>query len=170
MYILKKLSIIMAITITISMLMIGCSRTVVPENSAEDKISNNSNNASKQQDNLLLKSWAGNYVFSEFAPPNQNMFYRFSVYEENGEYYADINIDGFQTIIRLKAKVLGDEEAIKLAFYKYLPDNISEQFMEGDVLLSFEKKNSKLYTFWGKIQPILEQNTKSGEIYFELES
>lgn len=115
-----------------------------------------------------MESWIGNYTFSEYAPPDQNMFYEFSIYKENDNYYAKINIDGFQTIKRLQAKVSGDENSIKLLFYKYLPENQFERYVEGDILLSFEKRNSNLYTEWGKIQPILKSNKKSGEVYFKV--
>lgn len=116
-----------------------------------------------------LESWIGDYTFSEFALPDQNMFYEISIYKDNDNYYAKISIDGFQTIQRLQARVSGDENSIKLLFYKYLPDNLWEPYQEGDILLSFEKRDSNLYTFWGKIQSILESNIKSGEVYFKVE-
>lgn len=121
-------------------------------------------------DSETLESWVGNYLFSEYAPPNQNLFYEISIYKEEDDYFAKISIDGFQTMKRLKTKVSGDENTIKLLFDKYLPDNLWESYDEGDILLSFEKRNSKLYTFWGEIQPILESNAKSDKIYFEVES
>ena len=81
-----------------------------------------------------LESWIGDYTFSEFAPPNQNMFYRISIYKENGNYFAKITIDGFQTIERLQAKVSGDDNSIKIFFSKYLPNNRFESYVEGDIL------------------------------------
>ena len=106
-------------------------------------------------------------VFSEYAPPDENMGYEVSIYNEDSNYNAQINIDGFQTITRLQAKVIGDENSIKLVFEKYLPDNIFEPFNKGDLLLRFDKKKSKLTTFWGGLQPMLERNNESGKVYFE---
>lgn len=123
--------------------------------------------ASKLTHSSTLKSWVREYLFSEYAPPDENMFYGFSIYKKNNSYYADISIDGFQTMARLQAKVLGDKNSIKLLFDKYLPDNNFEPYKKGDVLLSLKKTNSKIYTYWGKIQPMLYSNMKSGKVYFK---
>jgi hypothetical protein len=126
----------------------------------------NANQAKTKMNSIDLESWIGNYSFSECAPPNQNMFYSISVYKENSNYYAKIEIDGFQTLQRLQAIVEGDKNRIKLLFYKYLPDNTFEPYSKGDVLLSFKKNNSKLYTAWRKIEPLLLKN-KTENVYFE---
>ncbi|KNY25863.1 DUF5991 domain-containing protein [Pseudobacteroides cellulosolvens] len=122
----------------------------------------------EKSDDSLLETWVGNYSFSEFVPPDQNMFYGISIYKEEGNYYADISIDGFQTIERLRAKVDGDKNSIKLRFDKYLPDNRFQPYEVGDILLSFEKSGSDLNTLWGKIEPIDKNDKKSGSPYFEL--
>jgi len=178
--IVKKLSILVAISIIISMLMVGCSKSVIPVNPAKKDSTHTPNNDSKQEDDQYtpnddskrqndLQSWAGAYKFTEYAPPDENMFYRVSILEENGEYYGDIYIDGFQTLTRIRTKVLGDAESITLSFLEYLPENTFESFIEGDILLSFKKKDSKLYTFWGEIQPLIPENAESRKICFELE-
>jgi hypothetical protein len=131
-------------------------------------------NLSKVSNNTLvslsLDSWVGVYLFSEFAPPDENMFYEISIYKEKSEYFADISIDGFQTFERLQAKVSGDKNSIRLLFCKYLPDNVFEPYVEGDTLLSFDKKNSNIYTTWGKIQPMLKSNIQSDKVYFKIKS
>lgn len=114
-----------------------------------------------------LDSWVADYSFSEFVPPDQNMFYSISVFKENDSYYAEINIDGFQTTQRLKAEVEGDENSVKFIFSKYLEDNRFEPYKKGEILLSFEREKSDLNTFWGKITPIDKNNSESGGIYFE---
>lgn len=101
--------------------------------------------------------------------PNQNMFYSIDIYREDGNCYAKIGIDGFQTLVRLLAKVSGDLYSIQLAFLKYLPDNVFEPYKTGDILLGFEKESSKLITNWGEIQPLIIENGKPGE-YFRLGS
>jgi len=113
-----------------------------------------------------LESWIGQYLFSEFTPPDENKFYSVSIYKESDDYFGDINIDGFQEIQRMKAKVTGNEELINIVFEEYLPDNISEPYKKGDVLLKFEKNDSDIYTSWGKIEPMLGSNKKSGGVYF----
>ncbi|WP_163854794.1 DUF5991 domain-containing protein [Paenibacillus elgii] len=114
-----------------------------------------------------LESWVGEYEFSEYAPPDQNRFYRISIYKEDKSYYATIDIDGFQTMERLQAQVEGDGKAIKIIFNKYLPDNVWEPYSPGDVLLRLEKTDSALNTFWEKIQPMLKDDGKPGKTYFE---
>ncbi|HEY9062691.1 MAG TPA: DUF5991 domain-containing protein [Pseudobacteroides sp.] len=121
----------------------------------------------QKSDVSSLETWVGGYSFSEFVPPDQNMIYGISIFKEEGNYYADISIDGFQTIERLRAKVDGNKNSIKLRFDKYLPDNRFEPYEVGDILLSFEKSGSDLDTFWGKIEAIDKNNKKSGSPYFE---
>lgn len=122
--------------------------------------------------NNNLDSWIGEYEFGGVLEtdsnirPNPVWVYNLDIYKETGIYYATIEIDGYQTIQRLKAIVKGDEEFISLIFELYLPDNQSEPYKENDILLSLEKKNSEIYTYWGKINPIVEENNESGKVYF----
>lgn len=117
----------------------------------------------------VLKTWSGKYTFFEQADILQNMHYSISIYKKGNTYLAEIYINGFQTLERDLTKVVGDEKSIKLEFLKYLPDNRYESYKKGDILLSFERKGSKLITKWGKIKPLLVENYKPGE-YFKLET
>jgi hypothetical protein len=116
--------------------------------------------------NVNLNEWVGDYKFYEFFPPNINMDYNINVYEKNGEYFAKIYIDGFQTSKKIKAKVIRNNGGIDFAFEEYLPDSTGEKLNQGDVLLGFKKVNSEILTNWGKIDPILPENKVSGKIYF----
>ncbi len=120
-------------------------------------------------DTSSLNTWVGEYTFSEYAPPDQNMLYSISIYKEENTYYADIYIDGFQTMERLRAKVSGDNSSVKLIFDSYLPDNQFEIFEEGDILLSFEKSGSELLSYWAGIEPMVIDNNVSGKVYFQKE-
>jgi len=42
-----------------------------------------------------------------------------------------------------------------------------EPYVAGDILLSFEKKDSDIVTIWGKIKPIDKKNFESGNVYFK---
>lgn len=155
--------------------MIGCG-AVTPSsalnyNAQHEPPLNKREEAATTKAPLSLESWVGEYGFSEYAPPDQNMFYSISIYEEDKSYYATIHMDGFQTMTRLQAQVEGDGQAIKLIFDKYLPDNLWEPYRPGDVLLRLEKTDSALKTFWGKIQPMLkDDHGESGKTYFEAAS
>jgi len=115
-----------------------------------------------------LESWVGDYGFYEYAPPNQNMVYRISIYNANSSYYAKIEIDGFQTLKRLQANVIGNDHSIKLVFDEYLPGDQHYRLLynKGDILLSFEKTSSNMYTYWWGITPMLKANGESGQVYF----
>jgi hypothetical protein len=183
MYNSKRLLIKLVIFLSLCSLIIGCSKVDTKLNQSlsskseytpiaatssptnEKSLYNAGNEASP-----ALESWIGVYTFSESAPPNISRLYSCSIYKENDNYYAKIYIIGFQTMQSLQAKVSGDENSIKLIFYDYLPDNRWASYTKGDILLSFEKRNAQLYTSWGKIHPILKSNTKSGEVYFKVES
>lgn len=114
-----------------------------------------------------IDTWIGNYVFNEFAAPNIDMNYSISIYKENGDYYANIKIDGFQSMTRAKAKIKGNDNSIVLIFDEYLPDNKFKLFNKDDILLTFKKKNSDIVTYWGKLKPILTENKDSGKVYFK---
>lgn len=68
--------------------------------------------------------------------------------------------------MRIKGKVFGDNKTIDLVFYKYLSYKIYDLFEKGDIFLSFEKRDSKLYTIWGRIQPLLKENAGPNKICF----
>lgn len=144
--------------------------TVTTSNPTQEKSGDNSENEGDIQDSLSLKSWIGDYTFSEHVPPDENMYYTISIHKEDNGYYADISIDGFQTMERLRAKVLGNETSIKLVFSKYLPDNLRDIYKEGETLLSLEKGDTNLLTTWGGIQPLILDNYESNKEYFQKEN
>lgn len=118
-----------------------------------------------------LDSWIGVYEFSESANEPEGPFmimnYEIKIYKEE-YYYADIIIDGQTTLARAKAEIYGNEEWISLTFLEYLPENIIGIYAKkNDVLISFRKDNQEIYTYWGKIEPMLYDNEESGKIYFQ---
>lgn len=184
MFYLKKLAIYIAMFSFLGSILPGCSKannesidslsTMVTvdttreneKDETDEIIPSSSNENETNSESSRLESWLGQYTFSEFIPPDQNMYYSISINQENGKYYAQINIDGFQTMQRLKAKVLGDENDIQLIFEDYLPDNVLEPYDKGDILLSLKKENEGLYTFWNKIEPMLDSNKQSDQGFF----
>lgn len=105
-----------------------------------------------------LKSWIGEYNFEQYSPPNISLRYTVTVCEEAGSssYYARVMVDGFQSMQRLKAKVvLKQETQIDIVFEEYLPNNIGEPFAAGDVLLSLREKDGVIETKWEKLIPLL---------------
>ena len=75
-----------------------------------------------------LEQWVGTYTFEEFEAEDSGimLFYEVVIYQENNKYFADISVDGFQTMTRIKAAVTGKQKKINLHFKEYLPDNLYE--------------------------------------------
>ncbi|XOK63212.1 DUF5991 domain-containing protein [Paenibacillus elgii] len=160
-----------AILALVMLSMIGCGANI-PSSALNDNVQhvpsgNKPEEVKPATASSPLESWVGEYEFSEYAPPDQNRFYQIKIFKEDKSYYATIDIDGFQTMERLQAKVEGDGKAIKIIFDKYLPDNLWEPYSPGDVLLRLEKTDSALNTFWEKIQPMLKDDGESGKTYFD---
>ncbi|MCL2638148.1 MAG: DUF5991 domain-containing protein [Oscillospiraceae bacterium] len=118
---------------------------------------------------IPLDSWLGSYSLTEFIEGIGSpimMSYEITIYEEDEKYFADIIINGFQTMSRIKATVDGNEESIDLIFDSYLPDNMFEIFEKGDLLLSFSRSGDEIITSRGRIESIWVDNTEQG-IYFK---
>ena len=112
-----------------------------------------------------LDSWIGKYIFEENPEEGSLWIHTVTVYRNNGEYYAEINVDGRQTQICLLAKVTGNGSAIRLVFEKHLPDNMFDSYTPGQVLLSFAMQGPALLTEWGKLTPVATEFEAIGEYY-----
>ena len=126
--------------------------TTNKENNKENNIINNS------------KQITGNYEFYEFAEPNQNMTYTLQISKDNT---VILNIDGFQTMKRIKARAEQKENKYNIIYQENLNNNQNESYKEGEILFTLYYENEKLYTKWEKLQPMLEKNKEAG-IYFKL--
>lgn len=119
-----------------------------------------------------LDTWVGNYSYSEATDEELDessifMNYHITVYKEANEYWAVVEIFGQTTMESIKARVFGCEDWISLSFAEYTSDNITGLGYEAnDVLISLKREDDEIYTFWGKIEPMLYLDTKSGEICF----
>ena len=118
-----------------------------------------------RENNIInnTKQITGNYEFYEFAEPNQNMSYTLQISNDNT---ATLNIDGFQTMIRIKAKVEQNGNNWNIIYEESL-NNQNELYKKGEILFTLYNENEKLYTKWEKLQPMLEKNKEVG-IYFKL--
>jgi len=112
-----------------------------------------------------LFKWLGWYEFSEYCPPNMNMFYSVNIIKEKRQYTAHIYIDGFQTMTRIKADVKGGEKSIQLLFKEYLDDNVYSITNEKNVLLSFLLDGSEILTVWGEITPMVLDNNRIDKFF-----
>ena len=83
---------------------------------------------------------------------------------------ATIQSNGYQTSIDLVGTVKTQGEKLIIYFDSYGENNMFENYEQGDLLLTLEKKTVKdkteLLTYWNKFQPIVPKNEKSGKVYF----
>lgn len=97
-----------------------------------------------------LENWIGVYAFSETNAENEKMFYDMNVYEENGEYYANLAITGEETEINVKTQLYGDEQWASFILVGYNSEHKSGlEDMENEVLFSLRKQEEDIYTYWG---------------------
>ena len=105
--------------------------------------------SSKQEETDLLKGWVGNYAFyDDFQVPDgpyMMVDYKLTIYEEAGEYYADMDACGQTTDDHLRAKVYGNDEWISLVFDKELEGNHWKP-KDDTLLMSFRKDKTDIYT------------------------
>jgi len=112
-----------------------------------------------------LDSWVGQYVFEETLEEGSFWIHTVTIYKNDGQFYAEINVDGRQTQICLLAKVTGNGNAIRLVFEKHLPDNMFDSYTEGQLLLSLAMQDAALLTEWGKLTPVAMKYDTIGKYY-----
>ena len=124
--------------------------------------------SSKQEETDLLKGWVGDYAFfDDFQVPDgpyMMLDYKLTIYEEAGEYYADMDACGQTTNAHLRAKVYGNDEWISLVFDKELEGNHWKP-KDDTLLMSFRKDKTDIYTYWAHYKPLVG-NPNVGSVCF----
>ena len=70
---------------------------------------------------------------------------------------------------RKRAWLAGGGNYIEIVFSDYGEDDMFQSgYRYGEVLLTFTRKGDDIITNWGKIRPMLEENSAPG-VYFEKE-
>lgn len=119
-----------------------------------------------------LEDWIGKYTFSEefSESPKELRDYDITIYEEDGQYYADLRISGGDIEIDVKAKPYGNDEWISLVLTGYNPGHESGlEEMENGVLLSLRKQGDDIYTYWGgrDVTELLNDNGYGYFVYYD---
>ncbi len=134
----------------------------VPQNPGTNPPQNNSN--------IPGRWWIGQYTFSESAKNvtgsgSQSWTYIVDVTEQQGAgLVATIQIDGFQTMQRLEAKVNATAYDIEFIFDKYGKDNMFEPYKKGDRLFAMMRtSDDKIKTVWDKLKPNVKDNQENGK-------
>lgn len=116
-------------------------------------------------------AWAGAYQFDEDGGKTAggtaiNIYHTLEIRESADGLMATLKSNGYQTSVDLICTAKTDNNKLLINFAGYGEDNVFEKYTEGDLLLTLEKKDDKILTFWGKFLPSIEKNEKSGKVYF----
>ena len=121
------------------------------------------------------KEWLGSYVFDEDGGKNAGgsaifISHRIDVSESDDGLIAMIQSNGYQTSKDLICTTKTEGGKLLIYFDSYGENNLFEPYEKGDLLLTLERKTVKnkteVLTFWGKFQPIVPKNEKTGKVYF----
>jgi hypothetical protein len=124
-------------------------------------------------------SWIGEYQFHEFVErtdyvtgewmPPFMMGIVVNIYEWEGKLYAYIAADGRMFSGRARAIIAYSENEIHLLYDEDMKGggNYAGIYKRSH-MLSFERRDNKLLTSWGRVRPMLIANESSG-VYFEFD-
>ena len=128
-----------------------------------------------------LYCWVGTYVFEEIIIEEffgdiwdrEHIYrYKITIYEENGDFFADIYVVMYHGTRyhrhsgNVSTKVSGNEEWISLTVL-YSDSILGSGNHRDSVAISFRRKDDNIYTYWGRLNPAIEENRESGRIFFE---
>ncbi len=121
-------------------------------------------------------SWVGTYDFDEDGGKTVGgtrifIYHQIEIKKTDDGLLATIQSNGYQTSIDLVGTVKADGNKLMIYFDSYGENNMFENYEQGDLLLTLEKKTAKgkteILTYWNKFQPIVPTNEKSGKVYFK---
>jgi hypothetical protein len=92
--------------------------------------------------------------------------YTIRVFEEGGRLVADVDGDGFQTLLRARCRAKATRGRLELYLERYRDGNGLEPYRAGDRLLTLSRSRGRLLTFWGALAPQLGRRP-TGRVYFE---
>jgi len=124
---------------------------------------------------INLDTWKGGYTYSE--TPVQGigavdmgslmvMHWEIKIDEDSAGYFADLEINGWQTYISLQARVLGNEKEVAFLFSKHLKVDL-EKFNVGDTLFLLRRQGDKIITQWKALETRLANDPPKECICFE---
>ena len=170
----KKLKLVLFIVL--AAVLVSCGKQdeapkVENQSSTQNVQPNTQSNTTKD---IRKKWWIGRYTFNESAKNvsgegAQSWSYILDVKPLDDEnMIASLQVDGFQTMTRLEAKVNATAMDIEFIFDKYGKDNMFEKFKKGDRLFAMMRNTDNVVmTLWDKLQPNVVTNQESGKVMFK---
>lgn len=132
------------------------------------------NTQSNTSKDIGKRWWIGRYTFDESAKNvsgegSQSWSYILDVKALDDEnLVASLQVDGFQTMTRLEAKVNATGMDIEFIFDKYGKDNMFEKYKKGDRLFAMMRNTDNVVmTNWDKLMPNVVTNQESGKVMFK---
>ncbi len=122
------------------------------------------------------KEWLGSYSFDEDGGKNAGgaaifIAHQMDIVEADDGLIATIQSNGYQTSRDLICTTKIEGNRLLIYFDGYGENNLFEPYEKGDLLLTLERKTARgkteILTFWGKFQPIVPKNEKTGKVYFQ---
>lgn len=119
--------------------------------------------------------WLGNYIFEEDGGKTAGgtaifVSHEMRIVESDDGLLAMIQSNGYQTSKDLICTTKIENGKLLVYFDSYGENNVFEPYEKGDLLLTLERKTVKnkteILTFWGKFQPVVPKNEKTGKVYF----
>ena len=121
-------------------------------------------------------SWLGTYDFDENGGKTVGgtkifISHRIEIKQTDDGILATIQATAIKLRLILIGTVKTDGDKLLIYFDSYGETNMFENYEQGDLLLTLEKKTTKgkteILTYWNKFQPIVPKNEKSGKVYFK---
>lgn len=106
----------------------------------------------------VAASWVGTYAWAETDPKSPDRFisYVFTVSEQGGRLFADVDVDGVRVQRRIRAhgELAGSGTILRLYFAAYRPGNdLRGAFGPKDRLVYFVRRHGSLTMYWSALKP-----------------
>jgi hypothetical protein len=119
--------------------------------------------------------WLGSYAFDEDGGKTAGgtaifISHQLDLAEAEGGLMATLQSNGYQTSRDLICTARIEGARLLIHFDSYGENNVFEPYEQGDLLLTLERRTVKgrteILTHWGKFQPVVPKNEKTGKVYF----
>ncbi len=106
---------------------------------------------------LASSSWAGTYIYEEFAPPNQDYVFTLEIATGTAPYRGSLGVNGFQTLIEYYVTAIPRGNSLDIAFAGAAAGNATSfpELRPGDVLFTLAPANGRYEIAWGHLRPFL---------------
>lgn len=115
-----------------------------------------------------IKYWLGNWEFTECWQgvnkiEHPCIIYELHISQAGDQTIADLDLDGFQTMSRIRGAVERTTNGVRITFAGIRePGSFDNTYNAGDVLFELSRKNGRVLTTWKNMTPELDKNKRTG--------